>query len=283
MAQGRLLEDVQAVDEIIAETPRDILVAVRMVLGFEAPTARGGVAGLGSGRYITVVTRLNDVIVTDQVSMSSATSHQSTRHSSGIAERRERQRSEARRSILDAAEALLIETGGPHFSMRSLGKRCGYSAPTVYHYFGDKDGLIGALLEERVAHLAERLERVPHSADPQDELRDLFVGFVDFGAANPSFSPLMRSASSKGEGYAPVAMERVRQRVAVPIHALVDSGRVGGLDVDSVGQMLWALLHGLMSLPMLEPDFPWAPDLPGRAFRTLLRGMAAPPTRLETP
>ena len=70
------------------------------------------------------------------------------------AERRERQRQEARRTILDATESLVIEKNGSDFSIRELGKRAGYSAPTVYHYFGDKDGLIEALLEERVSRLA---------------------------------------------------------------------------------------------------------------------------------
>ena len=61
---------------------------------------------------------------------------------SRIVERRERQRNEARQAILDATEELIIETGGSNFSIRSLGQRSGYSAPTVYHYFTDKDGLI---------------------------------------------------------------------------------------------------------------------------------------------
>src|SRR5258705_12250966 len=89
----------------------------------------------------------------------------------GIEHRRARQREEARRAILDATELLLIESGGVDFSIRSLSKRCGYSAPTVYHYFGDKDGLIDALLEEPVAGLADALERVKHGGDPLGKLR----------------------------------------------------------------------------------------------------------------
>jgi len=54
-----------------------------------------------------------------------------------IEERRERQRQEARRTILDATEALMIEANGSDFSIRRLGEKSGYSAPTVYHYFGD--------------------------------------------------------------------------------------------------------------------------------------------------
>ena len=48
-----------------------------------------------------------------------------------LAERRERQRQDARRTILDATEALMIEKSGSDFSIRALGERSGYSAPSI--------------------------------------------------------------------------------------------------------------------------------------------------------
>ena len=50
--------------------------------------------------------------------------------------RRLRQRTDAQRAILDATEALLVEDGYEQFSMRRLVERCGYTAPTIYRYFG---------------------------------------------------------------------------------------------------------------------------------------------------
>ena len=52
-------------------------------------------------------------------------------------DRRLRQREKARRTILDASEEMLVSDGYEHFSMRKLAARCGYTAPTIYHYFGD--------------------------------------------------------------------------------------------------------------------------------------------------
>ena len=73
--------------------------------------------------------------------------------------RRERQRNQARRAILDATQAPTVEGGYEGFSMRQLAERCGYSAPTIYHYFGDKPGLISASLEEHYGRLLGRLRR----------------------------------------------------------------------------------------------------------------------------
>jgi len=196
----------------------------------------------------------------------------------GIEHRRARAREEARRAILDATELLLIESGGIDFSIRSLSKRCGYSAPTVYHYFGDKDGLIDALLEERVAVLADAIERVPVTSDALADLRAVLRTFVAYSVKHPTFDKLMWTVSSKGQSRTTPAMERLSARVRPPQEALAQSGRLGDGDVDSAGQMIWALLHGLSALRVIEPAHPWAPNLGERALDTLLRGM----TRAES-
>jgi AcrR family transcriptional regulator len=196
----------------------------------------------------------------------------------GIEHRRARQREEARRTILDATELLLIESGGFDFSIRSLSKRCGYSAPTVYHYFRDKDGLIDALLEERVAGLADAIERVPVTGDGLADLRAVLRAFVGFSAEHPTFDKLMWTVSSKGQTRTTPAMERLRARVRPPLDLLAESGRLGDGDAESAGQMIWALLHGLSALRVIEPAHPWVPNLGERAIETLLRGM----TRAES-
>jgi AcrR family transcriptional regulator len=171
----------------------------------------------------------------------------------GIDERRERHRGEARRAILDATEELLIESGGFGFSIRSLAKRCGYSAP-----------------------LADEIESVPESGDPLSDLRELLLVFVRFGATNPTFRRLMWSVSGKGESRVTPAMERLRARVRPPLLELIAAGRFGDIDAETAGQLIWALLHGLSSIQVIEPEHPWTPQLGERAIDTLLRGMTHP-------
>ena len=190
------------------------------------------------------------------------------------AERRERQRQEARRTILDATESLVIEKNGSDFSIRELGKRAGYSAPTVYHYFGDKDGLIEALLEERVSRLASELERVAPTGDAQADLRAMLLAYFHFSADNPNVTRLMSTLSRKGESREPEAMQRVKDHIGDAVDRFGESGRLGVFDRDSAGQILWAFAYGLVAMRLSQPDFILDDRFVERALDALFLGMA---------
>ena len=57
---------------------------------------------------------------------------------------RPRRGADSRLAILAATETLLLEHGAEGVSIRRVSKLSGFSAPTIYHHFGDKRGLIGA-------------------------------------------------------------------------------------------------------------------------------------------
>ena len=191
-----------------------------------------------------------------------------------LEERRERQRQEARRTILDATEALMIEANGSDFSIRRLGDRSGYSAPTVYHYFGDKDGLIDALLDDRVGRLAAELEEVEPNGDPRDRLRSILLAYYAFSVTNPTFTRLMWTLSRKGESRMPPAMERVRRCVEESLERYGESRPPGRFDTGSAGRVLWALVYGLVSLQLTQPELNQDDDLAERAIDALFLGMA---------
>ena len=216
---------------------------------------------------------------TDQVaepnSMTSVSPRESEAQGSRIAQRRKRQRQDARRAILDATEELVIESGGTDFPIRGLARRSGYSVPTVYHYFGDKDGLIDALLEERIARLATQLEEVGSSGDPRGDLRAILLAYYTFSSRNPTFSRLMWTLSRKGESRMPPAMERVKECIQAPLARYAETGQLGDFDAETAGWVLWAQIHGLLSLQMMEPERELGEALATRALDTLFRGMSA--------
>ena len=57
---------------------------------------------------------------------------------------------EARRNILTAALEILTERGYPALSISAVRKAAGVSTASLYHHFGDKAGLINAMVEHAI-------------------------------------------------------------------------------------------------------------------------------------
>jgi AcrR family transcriptional regulator len=192
--------------------------------------------------------------------------------------RRSRQREEARRAILDATEAILLEEGQELLSIRKLALRCGYTAPTIYHYFRDKDDLIDALLEERFSRLLQRVRRVEVGRDPVANLREYARAFLRFATGSPTFYRVMIRGSSDGGERKVRAAEQTREIMAAPLQALAKAGRLWTPDVEAAQQSLWAVLHGVVALRLGNPKYPWSKNFTEVALETVLRGLvrAAP-------
>ncbi len=187
--------------------------------------------------------------------------------------RRAQQREDARRAILDATEALLVEAGGEAFGVRALAARCGYTAPTIYHYFGDKDGLVDALLEERFARLLAEVRRVEQGDDPVENLRAMVRAYLRFGERNPAFYRVILASRRDGVDRSPPSVETAVEIMMSPWEALRAAGRLEGTSVEAAAQSFWGLIHGLTALRIARPKHPWAPNLTEIAIEAMLRGM----------
>jgi AcrR family transcriptional regulator len=171
--------------------------------------------------------------------------------------RRLRSRADARRAILDATEALLLDSGPAAFSMRRLAERCGYTPPTIYHYFGDKQRLIDALLDERCRVLVRSLKRVRGGDDAAGDVRAYCLVFARFGLRNPTYYALL-SQARQPEAPPPPAAEEARALLEGPLERLAAAGRLRA-DHETTGQTLWAFLHGFVLLRTHRADVDWKP------------------------
>jgi len=188
--------------------------------------------------------------------------------------RRGQQREDARRAILDAAEALLVEDGYERFSMRRLAARCGYTPATVYHYFGDKRRLIDAALEERFASLLVRLRRARRMPDPAERIRAQIGAFLRFSLENPTHYRLL-SLLRPDHAPPPASAEAARAQLEAPLGELLRAGRLRAESVDEAVHCLWAVVHGVLSLRIAWPEGVWVPNLETFALDTVLRGLVA--------
>jgi len=183
-----------------------------------------------------------------------------------------RRRETSRRAILDATASLLHEAGFEGISIRRVSARCGYKAPTIYHHFRDKTGLIDALLEERFAELLARLQRVPRHPEPARYLRSLARAFLEFGLENPSHYALLTAPRLAPDEFLPSA-EAARELVFGALGAVAESGALCAPDLESAFQLTWVVLHGVVSLRISRPGYTWSDDLVELALDVIERGL----------
>lgn len=186
--------------------------------------------------------------------------------------RRQQSRADARRAILDATEALLVADGTDAFSMRRLAERCGYTAPTIYHYFSDKQTLIDELVEERCRVLLRAVKRVPLGQDPVENLRAMCLAFVRFGLRYPMHYQLLAVPHDDAEKPPPPSAEAARALMQNPLEQLGAADRVPA-GVEAAGQALWAYLHGHILLRTGRPDYEWEKGVLEIGLDALLRGL----------
>jgi AcrR family transcriptional regulator len=158
-----------------------------------------------------------------------------------------RRGSTAPREILEATQAILLREGVEGLSIRRVSERCGYSAPTIYHHFGDKRGLVDALLEERFRVAYEVMSAIPEGGDPAGHLREMSRAFIAFARENPGHYRLLMEPGLRGPEPIPSA-DAARALVREDLEELSRRGSLATSDIDAAFHVLWAMLHGLISL-----------------------------------
>jgi len=117
----------------------------------------------------------------------------------GVQERKEREKAERRRSILDTARDLIREKNFDDVTMEDIAKRLELSRATIYLYFRNKSEIYATLLIEGLQELEEGyrgvLERKPGS--PMETLRGFAFVFFQFYARSHHYFDLI--VTKRGE------------------------------------------------------------------------------------
>ena len=93
---------------------------------------------------------------------------------------------EARQQILAAAESVIARYGVSKTTMDDIGKQAGVSRPTVYRYFGDRDNLLGALIERRARMLFDRARNYIFGFESfAEQLVEGLLYLIDHGRRDP--------------------------------------------------------------------------------------------------
>src|SRR5262245_57497803 len=185
----------------------------------------------------------------------------------GITERREREREEIRTRILDAARELFASEGYEHVTMRRIAEAIEYSPTTIYNHFEDKDDLVRALCEEDFSRLLQVFRDEEPPADPVEWIRRLARAYARFGLELPNHYRFMFMTPNKKDDHCPGSPgDQCLQMLRVAVRRAIETGQFRPENVDTMSQVLWASLHGVVALlitlsPELWPMVPAVADL----------------------
>jgi len=146
-------------------------------------------------------------------------------------------------ALLRAAEALLEREGPDGVTTRAVCGAANVKAPTLYHHFGDKNGLLDAVVAK---DLQAFLKRKQASPETDDALKDLISGwenFIGYALERPQLFRLMVQRVGNNPKILAAAMGTTDARLT----RLADEGRLA-TDVKFARRSLLALSNGVTAL-----------------------------------
>jgi AcrR family transcriptional regulator len=148
-----------------------------------------------------------------------------------------------RRSLLDAAGALL-DAGGPDaVTLREVGARAGVSRSAPYRHFADKESLLTALATNAMNELGDRLERLATADDPPEQsLRAALLSLLAIGRTRPHLYRLMFTTPAGDPTEAARAAERTQDLFLELVGRIVSPQRAR-----HYGALLLTTAHGATS------------------------------------
>jgi AcrR family transcriptional regulator len=182
-----------------------------------------------------------------------------------VKERRAREKEELRQEILDAARELFAKEGYQNVSMRKIAEKIDYSPTTIYLYFEDKNELLSSICEETFTKLVKEFEDIVASTDdPIEQLKRAGRAYIDFGLSHPNhYTVTFMGAGHPGHteehkfDFQGSMGERCFMHLRSIVERCVRQGKFRPLDLDATSQALWAVVHGITSLLITHPLFPW--------------------------
>jgi len=211
----------------------------------------------------------------------------------GVKERREREKSETRDKILDAARELFVAEGFDGVSMRKVAEKIEYSPTAIYVHFADKQELFRELCHQDYARLAEVFQSSAISTDPIERLKQIGAIYIDFGTRYPNHYRFMFMTPHPAHE----PDETDREMMGNPemdayaflkwaVQQAIDAGcfREELTDAELISQTLWASVHGVIALHIAKGCDAWVdwrplrdraemmPDITLRGLVRLARG-----------
>ncbi|TCJ30022.1 TetR/AcrR family transcriptional regulator [Nocardioides jejuensis] len=179
---------------------------------------------------------------------------------SGAAVRGARRREQTKAAILDAAERLMADLPAESVRVEDVAEISSISVASIYVHFGNKDGLIAAVLERLLLAASDTLAAACSVAgEPIDQVaavgqtylallleRPALAVHIILSGMQPPVTEIDRLVSQR--------LEDLRKQFEDRIQASVDAGQLQALDARSLSLFLFGAWHGMATLAHRRDD-----------------------------
>jgi len=164
-----------------------------------------------------------------------------------IQDRRERERAARRRLIITTARKLAEAEGWDAVTTRRLSTEIEYSQPVLYKHFTGMEQIADAIAVDGFGELAELIRAArPDAGTASDALTRIGHAYLDFARDNPAVYDAMFTRATTLRFAAQDTPAQLEAAFAELRHAV--SLAADEHDADTLTEVFWAALHGLVTL-----------------------------------
>lgn len=184
-----------------------------------------------------------------------------------------------RTRILEAAAELLAASPVADVSTRAVCEAAGVGAPVLYRQFGDKEGLLSAVVDYGFDQYLSMKRAAAPSADPVRDLRNGWDSHVAFAVANPHYYRLMYSPAVTTP---PSAAAEAHKMLMDVLERCAAAGRLR-LSADVAAQMVMAANVGVALSLVTRPGIYLDPELSTRVRDAVHAAILTPDPAVPEP
>jgi AcrR family transcriptional regulator len=177
----------------------------------------------------------------------------------GIPERKEKQKLEIKKAILDASMKLFMEQGFENVSIRKIADLIEYSPTTVYLHFKDKNEILFNLHEIGFQKMAEYTTDLGTIKNPLVRLAKMGEYYLKFGLENPAYYELMFILKAPMEALENLvdncewkSGDQALGRLKETLQECMDKKLIEKGDVDAMAMAIWSMVHGMVALAIRD-------------------------------
>jgi len=193
---------------------------------------------------------------------------------------------------------MFAEEGYDAVTMRAIADRIEYTPTALYHHFENKHELLTEICQRDFGLLARHFSGAATPADPVERILAVGQAYVRFAQEHPSQYRFMFMTVFPKMAHSEAYVAEHRGNPEKDAYSFlrdacreaIEQGRLRPeiTDADQLAQILWASVHGLISLQIVKQNQDWIPkrDLGEKAqlsMDVMLRGIVRDPARRAGP